>query len=159
MPDSDSWLRNQPTRRSISSLDAEICVNCWYFVDSTGIVLRLAARPYALTGTDAEKLAVLKSLSGTDHLTALQAKVPSKYVLKVEGGEFQGAIPASAIEMNPVPVFDELFQEISDSLPDLIRSVDDNYERFRMQLSEPFLWVSTAVYESSDGSLVARVSG
>lgn len=158
MPHPDSWLRNIPTQSSVPHTDAEICVNCWYFVDSTGIVLRLAAKGYALSGTDADKLAVLKALSGTDHLTAIHGKVPSKYVLSTSDGDLRGAIPASALAVDPIPVFDELFQAINDSLPDLIRSVNDNYERFTMELTEPFLWVLTVVFEAPDGTLVARVS-
>lgn len=157
MPDADSW-RQVLTLRSVPHSDAEICVNCWYFVDCTGVVLRLAAKAYALSGTDDEKLTLLKRLSATDHLTAIQGRVPQRYVVSMDGQEFHGAVPASAIEADPVPVFEEMFDQILRTLPELFQAVDDSYQPFKMELREPFLWVSTAVYEESDGTLVARVS-
>lgn len=158
MPTPDPWSRNVQTRRSVLHTDAEVCLNCWYFVDSTGVVLRLAAKAYALAGTDQEKIATLKALAAADHLTAIQGKVPQRYVLTVDDTQFHGAIPAQSIELDPIPVFEDLFEEISESLPELIRSVDDSYEKFQMELTEPFLWVSTSVYESPDGTLIARIS-
>ena len=155
---SDDWLKNRQTTKSISHTDAEICVNCWYFVDSTGVVLRLAAKAYALCGTDDDKLAALRALSGTDYLTAIQGKVSERYILDADGEQLCGAVPASDLETEPIPVFEPLFQEIVLTLPELIRSKDYNYEIFKMSLQEPFLWVSTPVLEGEDGTLVARVS-
>ena len=154
----DAWFRNRKTNRSVSDVDAEICVNCWFYVDSTGVVIRLAAKAYALSGTDDEKLALLKALSATDHLTSIQGKVPQGFILNLDDARLPGAIPAASLQMDPLPVFEDLFEEIIASLPDLIRSVDDEYEKFRMQLNEPFLWVLTSVFESPDGQLIARIS-
>lgn len=158
MSSPDPWSRNVKSQRSVHHTDAEVCLNCWYFVDSTGIVLRLAAKAYALAGTDEEKLSVLKALSGTDHLTAVMGKVPQRYIFTADGNQLRGAVSASLVEMDPIPVFDDLFQEISENLPELIRSVDDCYEKFQMELTEPFLWVLTPVFESTDGTLIARIS-
>jgi len=155
---SSAWLQNRPTKDSISHVDAEICVNCWYFVDPTGIVLRLAAKAYALCGSDKDKLATLRVLSGTDYLTAIQGKVPRRYVLDVDGQQLCGALPSSVLEMDPIPVFENLFEQIARTLPELFRPKGFDYETFKMSLREPFLWVSTAVFESEDGSLIARVS-
>lgn len=158
MSHSESWQSHHPTHRSIPHTNAEICVNCWYFVDATGVVIRLAAKAYALAGTDEDKLLALKLLAGTDHLTAIQAKVPQKYVIAIDHGDLRGAIHASVLSMDPIPVFDELFEQLNASLPSLIQSVDDTYQSFRMQLTEPFLWVLTCVFEDQDGNLVARIS-
>lgn len=157
-PEPRDWILNRPTTRSISHLDSEICVNCWYFVDSTGVVLRLAARAYALTGTEEEKLATLRVLSGSDHITAIAGRVPERYVLTCDGSRFVGAIPASALEVDPIPVFEDLFADIARSLPTVVASFEDEYVEFENPLREPFLWVATAVFEENDGSLVARLS-
>jgi hypothetical protein len=154
----DAWLKNRSTHSSVPHSEAEICVNVWHFVDETGMVMMLAAKAYALKGTDDEKLAVLKSLSATDYLTAIQARVPDQYVLSTVDGDLKGVLPASALQMDPVPVFDQLFQKLSDSLPSLLVSVEGDYQKLKLQLVEPFLWVSTAVYESPDGQLIARIS-
>lgn len=155
MPDS---FQQKPTSLSVTDADAEICLNTWFFVDSTGMVIRIAAKAYALKGSDEEKLAVLKSLAGTDHLSAAQGRIPERYVTTVEGQEMAGSIPAAALQSEPLPVFDDLFTEIEKSLPQLYRTVDDQYEPFRLQLTEPFLWVMTSIFESNDGQLIARVS-
>ena len=154
----DSWFRNQPTTLGVSHRDAEISLNCWYFTDDTGVVLRLAAKAYALTGTDEEKLAVLKSLSATDHLTATHAKVPGRFEIGMDGQTFRGAVPAMVMEQNALPYFDDLIGKVAGELPKSIHAVNDEPRQFLPKLVEPFLWVSTCVYEAQDGSLVARVS-
>lgn len=133
-------------------------MNCWHFTDYTGIVLRLAAKAYALTGTDDEKLRALQALAATDYLTAIQGKVPQRFILNVDGDELVGAIPAAALQMDPVPVYEDMFELVAQSLPEVFRFVNDQYEPFSMELREPFLWVSTCVFEEPDGTLVARVS-
>lgn len=153
----ESWLRTEPTT-GISHHDAEICLNCWYFADDTGVVLRLAAKAYALIGTDKEKLAVLKSLSATDHLTATHAKVPDRFTLVTDGQKFRGAVPATVMQENAIPYFDDLIEKLVNELPQNIHAINDQPKAFRMRLAEPFLWTSTCVYEAQDGSLVARVS-
>ena len=152
------FIQQNPTSLSVTDADAEICLNTWFFVDSTGMVIRIAAKAYALKGTDEEKLAILKSLAGTDHLSATQGRIPQRYVTSVDGQEMAGSIPAAALQSDPLPVFDDLFTEIEKSLPQLYRAVNDQYEPFKLQLTEPFLWVMTSIFESNDGQLIARIS-
>lgn len=151
------WLRSEPTS-GVSHQDAEICLNCWYFTDDTGVVLRLAAKAYALTGTDEEKLTILKLLSATDHLTATHAKVPDRFTVNMDGQSFRGAVPAVTMQENAIPYFDDLIGDLAKGFPQIIHAVNDESRAFRMELMEPFLWISTCVYEAQDGSLVARIS-
>jgi hypothetical protein len=153
-----AFIQQKPTSLSVTDTDAEICLNTWFFVDSTGMVIRIASKAYALKGTDEEKLAILKSLAGTDHLSATHGRIPKRYVTTVDGQEMAGSIPAAALQSDPLPVFDDLFTEIEKSLPQLYRTVNDEYEPFKLQLTEPFLWVMTSIFESNDGQLIARVS-
>ena len=153
-----AFIHQNLTSHSVTDAGAEICLNTWFFVDSTGMVIRIAAKAYALKGSDEEKLAILKSLAGTDHLSATQGRIPERYVTTVEGQEMAGSIPAAALQLEPLPVFDDLFTEIEKSLPQLYRTIEDQYEPFKLQLTEPFLWVMTSIYESDDGQLIARVS-
>lgn len=150
-------MRTIPTSQDILHSGAEICVNLWCFVDDTGIVLRIAAKAYALTGTDEQKLIALHLMAGTDHLTATQGKVPSKFVVDTENGEFRGAVPLSVCYTAQGGVFGPLMDQIEKELPECIRSVADNYQRFKMTMPEDPLCVTTAVYERADGELVARV--
>lgn len=153
-----NFIQQKPTTMSVSDTDAEICINTWFFVDDTGMVIRIAAKAYSLTGRDDEKLTILKSLAGTDHLSATQGRVPSRYITEVDGTEMPGSIPAAAIQADPLPVFEDLFTEIEESLPQLYRAANNEYQPFSMKFVEPFLWVLTSVYESPDGQLIARVS-
>lgn len=153
-----AFLQQNPTSCNIPDTDAEICLNTWFFVDDTGVVIRIAAKAYALNGTDEQKLAVLKSLAGTDHLSATQGRVPQRYVTNVDGQSTPGCIPAAALQIDPLPVFDHLFTEIEQSLPQLYHAANYEYQPFRMKLVEPFLWIMTSVYEAPDGQLIARVS-
>ncbi len=61
-----AFPQQNPTSRSVSDTDAEICLNTRFLVDDTGMVIRIAAKAYSLTGSDEQKLTVLKSLAGTD---------------------------------------------------------------------------------------------
>jgi hypothetical protein len=155
MPDE---IQHNPNTISVTDADTEICLNAWYFVGSAGMVLRIAAKAYALKGSDEEKLAILKMLAWTDYLTAAQGRIPERYVTTVEGQKMVGSIHVAAFHLQPLPVFDDLLAEIGKSLPKLYRSVDDQYLPFKLQLTEPFLWVVTSVVESDDGQLIARVS-
>ena len=80
------------TDQDVLHSEAEICLNLWYFAGESGIVLRLAGKAYALTGTEEQKLAALHLMSGSDHLTATLGYVPPKFVLNTSQGKMQGVI-------------------------------------------------------------------
>lgn len=46
----DAYTQQRKSVESVSHSEAEICINGWYFVDESGIVMRLAAKLYALRG-------------------------------------------------------------------------------------------------------------
>jgi hypothetical protein len=146
-----------PTDKDVLHSEAEVCLNLWYFVDDTGVVLRLAGKAYALTGTEEQKLVALHHMSGSDHLTAVFGKVPPQFILHSEHGEIAGAIPVADIHQDYWAVFGPLMDQIERELPKCIRSVDDNYEQFVVKLPKDPLCVTTAVYERIDGELIARV--
>ena len=54
----------------------EIVLNLWAYSGEDGTILRLAGKTYAMQGTDADKLAVLRQLAKTDFLSASWDKVP-----------------------------------------------------------------------------------
>jgi hypothetical protein len=146
-----------PTDQDVLHSDAEICLNLWYYVDESGIVLRLAGKAYALAGSEEQKLAALHLLSGSDHLTATPGKVPPQFALDSEEGKMQGVVHADAIFPNHGAVFGPLMDQIERELPKGIRSVFGNYEQFELKIPRDPLCVTTAVWERSDGELVARL--
>lgn len=150
-------MRQIKTDRDVAHSTAEVCLNLWYFVDDTGVVIRTAGKAYALAGSDEEKLAALHLMSGTDHLTATPGRVPETCVLNTEDGELRGAIPVSVIHANDTAVFGPLIDEIEKALPKTIRSLDNEYEHAVLKIPKRPLIVTTAVYERNDGELIARV--
>lgn len=153
----NSIMRRITSNQEIGHSSAEICLNLWFYVDDTGVVIRLAGKAYALNGTEQQKLAILHSLSGTDHLTATLAKLPESFVMKSDQGDLRGAVPVASVHENHARVFGPLMDQIERDLPKGIRSVNDNYEQFTVKLPEEPLCVTTAVYERADGELVAHV--
>lgn len=93
-----AFIQQNPTSHSVTDADAEICLNTWIFLDSTGMVIRIAAKAYALKGTDEEKLAILKSLAGTDHLSATQGRIPTKYIAYGRFATSRAATPDETIQ-------------------------------------------------------------
>jgi hypothetical protein len=158
MPDSRDNLRRVSAKLEIPHSSAEICLNLWYYVDRSGVVLRLAGKAYALCGSDKEKLAALHLLAGTDHLTATHGTVPARFILSSEHGKLKGAIPASAVFDDHGALFSPLINQIESELPKVIRSVADNFEQFTVTLPQDPLCVTTGVFESEDGELIARVA-
>lgn len=150
-------MRYLPTNRDVPHSSAEVCLNLWFFVDDSGIVLRLAGKAYALAGTEEEKLAALHLLSATDHLTATPGKVPKHFILQSESGEIPGAVPVTTLHQEHSAIFSPLMDQLERELPEVIHSINDYYERFTLKLPQTPLCVTTAVYESATGELFARV--
>lgn len=150
-------MRHLSANQDVPHSTAEICLNLWYYVDQSGIVLRLAAKAYALSGSDEEKLAALHHMAGTDHLTATLGAVPQRFTLTSEHGTIPGAIPASAVFDDHGALFGPLMDQIERDLPKGIRSVNDNYEQFTVRIPQDPLCVTTGVFEEQNGELIARV--
>lgn len=150
-------MKHIPGELHVPHSESELCLNRWYFVDDSGVVLRIAAKVYALSGSEEDKLAILHKLSAADHLTATMHMVPSDFILSVDGQDFIGAIPASAIHDCIDKVFEPLLVQLQKALPQPLHSIDDNYQSFALQIPDDYLCVTTAVYERQDGELVAMI--
>jgi hypothetical protein len=150
-------MRKIITRQEVPHSTAEICLNLWYFADETGLVLRLAAKAYALSGTDEEKLAILHALAATDHLTATQGQVPPAFVITGNPRELKGALLVSTVFDQHSALFSPLMDQVEKELPKLIRSVNSEYEQFTLRIPQDALNVTTGVFEREDGELIARV--
>ena len=143
----------------VAGNDAEVVVNLWYFTDQTGVILRIAARAYTLRGSDEEKLRLLRDLSASDFLMAKCIPVPSRFVLENPGHKpLQGAFPVQVIQNEYSTLFASLIDELEQELPEPIRSINGEMEKFRLRIPESYLHVLTCVFEGEDGSLVAQLS-
>jgi hypothetical protein len=149
---------NRNSERQVAHTDAELCVNAWYFVDESGLVMRIAVKAYALMGTDEEKLAELRHLAATDHLTATMGNVPQNFKVILSDGELAGVVTHEHMQQGAAQVFDDLFSIVEAGLPAFVVSVNNEYVAKCLKLEEPILWVCTPVLEREDGILLAQVS-
>ena len=140
----------------------EVVINLWAYSDENGTILRLAGKSYVMQGSDAEKLVLLRQLAATDFLSAPWHKVPSSFTMQhMVFGEMQGLAQASMIS-DPYyhqNLFGPLIELLAQSIPEQVRSVDGEYQTFRLDIPQQPLCVSTLVMEIEDGSLVPMVSG
>lgn len=151
-------MRIFKTDKDVPHSSAEICLNLWYFVDDSRIVLRIAGKAYALQGSDETKLLTLHQMAGTDHLTATHAKISERFTIQSKQGELKGAALVHLFSKYTVDAYGELLDRLERDLPRCIRSVDGNYEYFTLKIPQNPLIVTTAIYEREDGELVARVA-
>lgn len=140
----------------------EVCLNLWAYSGEDGTILRLAGKTYVMEGADDEKLALLKRLSVSDFLCALWHKVPDSFTIQhTEFGVMRGAAHASMMSdpQYRERLFGPLIEILAAAIPEQLRSIDGEYEIFRMDLPQEPLCVSTVVMENEDGTLVPMVSG
>ena len=137
-------------------------INLWAYSGEDGTILRLAGKTYVMQGTDAEKLDLLRQLAATDFLSAPWHKVPPNFTIQhTEFGEMKGAAQASMIS-DPYyhqNLFGPLIEKLAQSIPEQARSINGEYVKFRLDLPEAPLCISTIVMEYEDGSLVPMVAG
>ena len=150
----------QATARPLEN--SEVVINLWAYSGEDGTILRLAGKSYVMQGSDAEKLALLRQLAATDFLSAPWDKVPANFTIQdTDLGVMKGVAQASMIG-DPYyhqNLFGPLIETLARSIPEQVRSVDGEYQTFRLDIPQEPLCVSTLVMETEDGSLVPMVSG
>ena len=139
-------------------LDApEVVLNLWAYANGDGYILRLAGRAYVLCGTEREKLDELHRLSRSDFLAAKWMAVPPNFKMVDDGRKLSGVAHASHIRDLHAMLFGPLMDELNQTLPEQVRTIEGEYEKFRLSLSKDPLCVMTIVIEHEDGSLVPMV--
>lgn len=135
----------------------EACVNLWAYADDDGYIARIAARAYALCGSDDAKLATPHQLAASDFLHAVWQGVSKQFVIECgEGQRMQGIAHASMLndEVTPGVLFAPLFDQLATQVPEQARTVNGQYETFRLELPDDPLTVTTVVMELDNGQLV-----
>jgi len=142
-------------------VNPEVCVNLWAYADEAGYIARVAARAYVLDGRDDAKLAVLRQLAATDFLHAEWLGVAKQFAVNGPDGErMEGVAHASMLNDGATPgvLFEPLFKKLAASVPQQVRTENDGYVAFRLELPTDPLTVTTVVMEFNDGRLVPMVS-
>lgn len=145
----------------ISLDNPEVVLNLWAYVDEGGYIQRVAGKAYVLVGTDQQKLAVLRQLSGSDFLSAPWHPVPRNFrITNPDGEELIGVAHASMLpDPNTHPsLFGQLMDVLAKQLPTQLRSVDGEFKPFKLKLPEAPLCVTTQILEFEDGRQVPMVS-
>jgi hypothetical protein len=140
----------------------EVVLNLWAYADEGGYILRLAGKSYVMDSTDEEKLALLRALSKSDFLSADWCKVSSNFQITNPDGQKMTGVATASMLSNPMShshLFSEIIEKLANSIPVQLRSFEDGYEEFRLELPEDPLCVTTVIMEYEDGSLVPIVSG
>ena len=100
-------------------MSTELVFNLWAFFDAEhGHVCELAARAYNLGGSDDERIAVLKSLSRTDWVTATRQTVPQCFRIDFDDGRTTaGAVTLETIYDPDAELFADIRRQVVEDLP------------------------------------------
>lgn len=141
--------------------DPEVVLNLWAYAGSDGYVRRLAGKAYVMDGDEEQKVALLRSLSSTDFLSATCEAVPKSFrLMDLNGRLLQGVTLHSIIGIRAYHsrLFGPLMERLAQGLPEQAKKVAGTYSKFRMELPEDPLTVTTVVVEYDDGRLVPVVT-
>ncbi|WP_299160836.1 hypothetical protein [Accumulibacter sp.] len=128
----------------------EVVLNLWAYADEEGYIIRIAGKAYVMDGDDAEKLTLLRHLSATDFLSAPWQKVPQNFTVDNADGQTMLGVAHASLVGDPnaqEPLFGPLMDSLAKSLPDQLRNLHGDYSRFRLELSNSPLCVTTVVME------------
>jgi hypothetical protein len=102
----------------------EIILNLWYVYDDPGGIYSLRARAYLASGSDEERLEMLRRLAPLDYLIAQPFPVPERFHTTIlEGGEETRMAVAVCALLNqglygpPLALFEDAVQQIEKQLP------------------------------------------
>lgn len=138
----------------------EVVLNLWAYAGEDGYIIRLAGRMYVMVGGEKEKLKLLHQLARSDFLSSSWQKVPSNFTLSGPDGEMSGVAHASILsDVNSHShLFSSLIEELAGQIPEQLRSIDGDYIKFKLELPEEPLCVTTLVIEFEDGRLEPMMS-
>lgn len=140
-----------------SHRQAEIVLNLWAYSNEEGYVQRLAGKCYALHGSDADKLTVLRTLAKSDFLSAQWEPVPKNYgITNADGKEILGITTTNEVldQDSSVQLFRALIDRLEANLPEQVLCIDGGYKTFILKIPQQPLRITTLVIEQSDGQLV-----
>jgi len=131
----------------------ESVVNVWIFIDQeSNLAYNWSARAYNMTGSDEEKLALLKKLSATDFISCERISFPKNVKIVNGTDELEGCLPANSINSFFDHNQDIIFTELENFLPPIF-SLDNSEVKSKPQnLPQNPLYVLTQVYEDKKGN-------
>ena len=141
--------------------NTELCLNLWAFADKgTGYVYVLAGRAYRLSGTDEEKLQILRALSFSDYHLAERYPVPKRFELIAGEDKRLGFTTTAAVNDPNAQLFEEIFKALEKELPPILLpgAGDGTFTTCKQVVSDNPLSVRTVLLEDQYGNLETAVS-
>jgi hypothetical protein len=118
-------------------------------------IFALAGRAYIADGTDEEKTALLKQLSGTDYPLALKLPTPERYVTFYNDKMRPGIAHVSELDDPATQLFEEVYQAIEAKMAKMAEERDWPLDDYK--IPDNPLFVMTALYQEDAGGV--RVLG
>jgi hypothetical protein len=135
----------------------DLAVNLWAYIDDgTGMVYAISGRAYALTGSDEEKLAVLRKLAATDYRTAKRQGLPKRFTVTDGQQTREGMTHPRVIRDNVADVYESVFRSIESELPPIPDFVTGRHRPQRIP-QEP-LFLLTFLREDDEGNVTPITS-
>ena len=143
-PDND--LLGQDTKAS------ELVVNLWAYIDkAAGMVYAISGKTYAMSGTDDNKLALLKQLATFDYITVKKQALPKNFVVDVGDKKLEGFTTPAVVGQNVCQVFEVVLRALEAQLPPI-----ENFFTFQKTprtISKEPLYVLTFLMEDDGGNV------
>lgn len=154
-----SLVAPAPLSMVVQRMNAELIFNLWYVIDSSsGYGYAVSGRAYMASGTDDEKLALLKKLSSTDYMLAKPLPLPQRFSVTDGKETIRGvAHPATAKDPNS-QFFEEVFRYIENILPEKISYAAGEPRMIKLTIPDNPLCVTTALLEDENGSIMPVVT-
>jgi hypothetical protein len=138
--------------------DAEVIANLWYIVDKgTGLIYRLAGRAYVASGSEKNKIDLLKALSKTDYLAARVFSVPKRFSVSNGSQTMEGYCSPSVLNDFLFELFEEVLEHLDATMPIQAFFEHDAAKTFKMSLPESPLFVATTLIEEESGIIRPQV--
>ncbi len=142
MKEQNSLIMNAP----------EIVVNIWFVKDiGTNLCYTWSIKPYALLGSDDQKLKILQILAESDYTTVPRRKLPNHYCLIAGEEKLTGVIQANQIQNVFEGNVDYFITEIEKDLAEISKTFSNTMQNIEIKLPNNPMYVSTIIVENDEG--------
>lgn len=141
-------------------MNPELIVNLWAIYDAnSGFIYALSGRAYNCSGTDEQKLALLKQLSTADYVNAKRYEVPERFSVSYTDGTVTRKVTYLNAVYDPnAQLFEDIFRNIEAELPDVLVYSVSGTNHIKQKLPDDPLCVTTILYEDESGNVRPIIS-
>lgn len=141
-------------------MNQELIVNLWAYFEANGsLVYALSGKVYSCVGTDIEKISLLQKLAPTDYVTAKKHQLPDRFSCSyTDGSVIPRATFLDAVKEPNIQLFNEIFVNLENELPPLIKFTGLEMQQIKQSLPESPLVIITVLYEDPEGNIRPMIS-